>query len=46
MYGRAGRDEHGTVSAIWNAAYDTGMGVGAMGMGLLTGGIGYPPRSC
>jgi hypothetical protein len=42
MYGRADGGEYGTVSAIWNAAYDAGMGAGAIGMGLLTGGIGYP----
>ncbi|SDM26651.1 MFS transporter [Nonomuraea jiangxiensis] len=31
-----------TVSALWNLAYDAGMGVGAMGFGLVLGLTGYP----
>ncbi|MEU0570553.1 MFS transporter [Nonomuraea sp. NPDC005983] len=30
------------VSAVWNLAFDAGMGVGAMGFGLLAGHTGYP----
>ncbi|WP_345562815.1 MFS transporter [Nonomuraea rosea] len=30
------------VSALWNLAYDAGMGVGAMGFGLVLGHTGYP----
>jgi hypothetical protein len=28
---------HGTISAIWNSAYDLGMGVGAVGIGVQGG---------
>ena len=42
MYARATRAGYSAVSAIWNAAYDAGMGVGAIGMGLITGLLGYP----
>jgi predicted MFS family arabinose efflux permease len=42
MYSRVPADGHTAVSAIWNAAYDAGMGVGAIGMGLVAGAIGYP----
>jgi MFS family permease len=42
MYARVPADGHTAVSAIWNAAYDTGMGVGAIGMGLIAGYTGYP----
>ena len=42
MYARVPADGHTAVSAIWNAAYDAGMGVGAIGMGLVAGAIGYP----
>jgi MFS family permease len=41
MYARVPADGHTAVSAIWNAAYDTGMGVGAIGMGLVAGYTGY-----
>jgi hypothetical protein len=34
---------HGTVSAIWNVAYDLGMGVGAVGIGLVVSGVGFSP---
>ncbi len=30
------------MSALWNLAYDGGMGLGAVGVGLLTGAAGYP----
>jgi MFS family permease len=42
MYARVPGDGQTAVSAIWNAAYDTGMGVGAIGMGLIAGHTGYP----
>lgn len=42
MYARVPADGQTAVSAIWNAAYDAGMGVGAIGMGLAAGAIGYP----
>jgi MFS family permease len=42
MYARVPADGHTAVSAIWNASYDAGMGVGAIGMGLAAGAIGYP----
>jgi MFS family permease len=32
----------GRVSALWNLAYDAGMGAGAVGVGLVVGPIGYP----
>ena len=42
MYARVPSSGHTVVSAIWNAAYDAGMGAGAIGMGLLAGRTGYP----
>ncbi|MEV0346940.1 MFS transporter [Nonomuraea sp. NPDC050680] len=36
------RGPAGPVSALWNLAYDAGMGVGAMGFGLFIGYTGYP----
>jgi predicted MFS family arabinose efflux permease len=42
MYARVPSSGHIAVSAIWNAAYDAGMGAGAIGMGLLTGRTGHP----
>jgi predicted MFS family arabinose efflux permease len=42
MYAQTGRDGYDAVSALWNAAYDAGMGVGAIGMGLVAGSLGYP----
>ncbi|MCA2223291.1 MFS transporter [Nonomuraea aurantiaca] len=36
------RGPSGPVSALWNLAYDAGMGVGAMGFGLFIGHTGYP----
>ena len=41
MYARASRTGYDAVSAVWNAAYDAGMGVGAIGMGLITPLLGY-----
>jgi MFS family permease len=42
MYTRVTPEGYGTVSAIWNAAYDVGMAVGAAGAGLVAAGAGYP----
>ena len=42
MYARAPHGDGSTVSAIWNAAYDAGMGAGAAVIGLLTAHTGYP----
>ncbi|WP_346173665.1 MFS transporter [Streptomyces cuspidosporus] len=41
MYSRVSRPSYGTVSALWNLAYDGGMGVGAAGFGLLAAHTGY-----
>lgn len=41
MYARSSRAGYGTVSALWNAAYDAGMGIGAIGIGLLVPHTGY-----
>ncbi|MEU7075252.1 MFS transporter [Streptomyces narbonensis] len=42
MYARVPASGYGTVSALWNFAYDAGMGVGAVGFGVLAGQTGYP----
>jgi predicted MFS family arabinose efflux permease len=42
MYARSPRGGYSTVSAMWNAAYDAGMGTGAIGVGLLVAHLGYP----
>lgn len=42
MYARVSAASYGTVSALWNLAYDAGMGVGAAGFGVLAGLTGYP----
>ncbi|MFI6536866.1 MFS transporter [Nonomuraea sp. NPDC050547] len=36
------RGEAGRVSALWNLAFDAGMGVGALGLGVVMGVTGYP----
>ncbi|MFK0048968.1 MFS transporter [Streptomyces sp. NPDC090741] len=41
MYARVPASGYGTVSALWNFAYDAGMGVGALGFGVLAGRTGY-----
>ncbi|MEU7428587.1 MFS transporter [Streptomyces sp. NPDC040750] len=41
MYSRVSPPSYGTVSALWNLAYDGGMGIGAAGFGLLTAHTGY-----
>ena len=42
MYERVPRSEYGTVSAVWNLAYDAGMGLGAVGFGAISQIGGYP----
>jgi MFS family permease len=43
MLERVPQSEFGRVSALWNIAYDGGMGVGAVGVGVLIGWAGYTP---
>ncbi|MFG2304061.1 MFS transporter [Actinacidiphila glaucinigra] len=42
MYSRAPESGYGTVSALWNVAYDGGMGVGALAFGVTAAHTGYP----
>jgi predicted MFS family arabinose efflux permease len=42
MLGRVAPSGFGTVSAIWNLAYDLGIGVGAFGFGVVAAQAGYP----
>ncbi|MDV9173167.1 hypothetical protein R6V09_24000 [Streptomyces sp. W16] len=42
MYARVSAASYGTVSALWNLAYDAGMGLGAAGFGIAAGLTGYP----
>jgi predicted MFS family arabinose efflux permease len=42
MFARASRADFGQVSAVWNLSYDAGIGVGAIGFGLLVHPLGYP----
>jgi predicted MFS family arabinose efflux permease len=42
MFDRVPAGGYGTVSALWNLAYDGGLGLGAAGFGLLASGTGYP----
>jgi MFS family permease len=41
MYARVPEAGYGTVSALWNVAYDAGMGVGALAFGRIAGVTGY-----
>jgi predicted MFS family arabinose efflux permease len=43
MLNRVAPSSYGTVSAIWNLAYDVGIGAGAFGFGVLAARTGYPP---
>jgi predicted MFS family arabinose efflux permease len=43
MLSRVAPSTYGTVSAIWNLAYDAGIGVGAFGFGVVAARTGYPP---
>jgi predicted MFS family arabinose efflux permease len=42
MYARVPESGYGTVSALWNLAYDAGMGLGAAGFGAVAVQAGYP----
>jgi predicted MFS family arabinose efflux permease len=42
MFNRVPSSGYGAVSALWNLAYDAGLGLGAIGFGALTAGTGYP----
>jgi predicted MFS family arabinose efflux permease len=42
MLQRVTADRYGAVSAAWNAAYDLGWGVGAIGVGLVVASLGAP----
>ncbi|MFI0938329.1 MFS transporter [Streptomyces sp. NPDC021020] len=42
MYARVPASGYGTVSAVWNVAYDAGMGAGAAAFGWLAAGTGFP----
>ncbi len=42
MYDRVAESGYGAVSAMWNLAYDGGMGLGAAGFGVLATRTGYP----
>ena len=42
MYNRVAESGYGAVSAMWNLAYDGGMGLGAAGFGVLVVYTGYP----
>ena len=41
MFQRVSKSRYDAVSALWNAAYDTGLGVGGAGFGLLAARSGY-----
>ncbi|MQY05794.1 MFS transporter [Actinomadura macrotermitis] len=41
MFDRADRADFGAVSALWNLAYDGGMGIGAVGFGFVVSGSSY-----
>lgn len=42
MLSRVAPSGFGTVSAIWNLAYDLGIGAGALGFGVVAAQTGYP----
>ncbi|MFI2608491.1 MFS transporter [Kitasatospora sp. NPDC018619] len=42
MYARVPPTGYGTVTALWNVAFDGGMGVGAVAFGAVAGRTGYP----
>jgi predicted MFS family arabinose efflux permease len=42
MLNRVDPSGYGTVSAIWNLAFDLGIGVGAFGFGVVAAQTGYP----
>lgn len=42
LFERVPASEFGRVSALWNMAFDAGMGIGAVGFGIIAGRAGYP----
>jgi MFS family permease len=42
LYDRMPASSYGVATALWSAAYDGGLGLGAAGFGLLTGWTGFP----
>jgi MFS family permease len=42
LFERVAPSDFGRASALWNLAYDGGIGIGAVGFGLLVGPVGYP----
>lgn len=42
MYERVSASGYGTVSAIWNIAYDAGYGIGGAAFGVMAAQTGYP----
>jgi predicted MFS family arabinose efflux permease len=42
MFDRVSASGYGTVSALWNLAYDAGLGIGAAGFGVIAALTGYP----
>ena len=42
MFDRVPYADYGTVSAVWNLAYDSGLGLGAVVFGVLAAWTGYP----
>ena len=45
MLNRVAPSAYGTVSAIWNLAFDAGIGVGAFAFGVVAARTGYRRRS-
>lgn len=43
MYARVGKPGYGAASAVWNASYDVGMALGALGAGPLATATGFAP---
>jgi MFS family permease len=43
MYDQVDRSSYGSVTAVWSIAYDSGLGLGAAGFGLLVSLAGYGP---
>jgi predicted MFS family arabinose efflux permease len=42
MFERAPRSGYDATSAVWNIAYDAGLGLGALAFGLVASHTGYP----
>ncbi|MEU6222012.1 MFS transporter [Streptomyces sp. NPDC047022] len=42
VHARADRPSYGAITALWNLAYDAGIGTGAGAFGLVAGYTGYP----